>query len=211
MKRLVLMIAFFSLLAAPAHADGIVSMSFDDCTGPVTKAVLPGSQVDLYVSLIGQSEAHEAYQVALVLATHMPSDSGSFAPFPDAWRFEPTGCQGSSFLVLTPNPPAALSKGCPSFGPTPQVSSSDFYFDPFFRVARITVANSYNGRSADPGTRYHLAHLGFNQLYGVNGAGTPGATCGNLEQPMTIYIHSASWIDLASNEHSWAGGLAPSS
>jgi hypothetical protein len=73
--------------------------------------------------------------------------------------------------------------------------------------AGITVASSYPAGvpNPNPATRYHLAHLGFNQLYGVNGAGTPGATCGHLDEPMTIYITRASWLDPAGTEHFWTG------
>jgi hypothetical protein len=97
-------------VAGTSHAaDGVIDMSWNVCA-PVQQDLTtstPG-QYSLYTSVLGIDQAHQAYEVTYIYAN-------SSSTVPDAWRFDPAGCQGSSFVTIDHLAPSAVAKVCPSF------------------------------------------------------------------------------------------------
>ncbi len=205
-------LASIVLLAATASvsfAQGAVSINWDTCVGPTgaaSKAVAPLSIVGQYISVLGQSQAHKAYDVRILL--------GQPGGLKDAWRFDAVGCQGSAFLSIDHLPPAAVAKACPAFMQTsaPALQIKDFSYDALTGKARGVLANSYpngvgpgtsTGGTVNPLTRYFLARFNYDQTYGVNGPTTPGVDCGGLEAPLCSHIIQATWLTLDGQELRW--------
>jgi hypothetical protein len=185
-------------VASNAFADGAVSINWDSCTGPINKTIVAGAN-NLYESVLGQSLPHQAYQVQL----------GLYSPggLRDAWRFDPAGCQGSSFITINHLAPAAVVKVCPTFQGTAQsVQVKDYSYDSLTGRARLALYNAYppsNTTQIVPTQRYFLGQIIFDHSFSVAGATDPGNTCGGLEVPVCIVVTSASWLDPAGAEFPW--------
>ena len=54
MKRIALLLAGVVFLAAPAKAAGTFDLSWDGCTGPIVKAIAPGSVNTVYATVTGR-------------------------------------------------------------------------------------------------------------------------------------------------------------
>jgi hypothetical protein len=191
--RILASLLLLGFASTGAFAAGAVSVNWDTCIGPVNKQIVIGPN-NLYESVIGQSLPHQAYQVALTL--------GSPGGIRDAWRFDPTGCQTSSGITIN-----HLTKACPSFqGALASVQVKDYSYDALTGKAKLSLYNAYppaNNAQIDPLVRYGLGLITFDHSFSVNGAGSPGSTCGGLEAPVCIHITSASWLDPAGQEFPW--------
>jgi len=189
--------------AAPAGAAGVVSLAWDGCTGPVTRTVLPGSQPALYASVIGHSEAHTGYQVNFEISEDC---AGHPTSFPDAWRFDTGGCQPAGALHFDWLAPAEVAATCPSFRP-PSVSAylfNNYYYDATTGRATLAVASVYfdGVASADPGQRYFLARIVFDQGNGIVGPSAAGF-CGGLETPLCFKTTDLIWLNSAGDGSTW--------
>ena len=197
---------FFSLLmlaavATSASAQGVASLNWNTCVGPLNRTITADGTNGLYASVSGHSAAHKAYQVFVLFG------SGSAGPIRDAWRFDAPGCQGSSFLSIDHLAPAAVVKTCPSFqGALQSLQIKDYSVDVVSGRARGVLANSYPAgiASTTPATRYFLARFLFDHTFSVSGATTPGADCGGLEVPVCALLTSSAWLDLDGLEHEWS-------
>jgi hypothetical protein len=151
--------------------------------------------------IIGQSVPHSGSQVWLLLG------AGAAGPMRDAWRFDATGCQGSSFITIDHLAPAAISKVCPTFSQTaPGVQIKDYSYDPLTGKCQAVMANGYASgvSTVNPATRYMLAGFKFDETFGVNGPADPAVACGGLEVGVCIHITRQSWIQLSDgSEHLW--------
>ena len=209
--RLLLALALLLFVPSAAGAQGVVSLSWDACTGPVNKTGLAGTQVALFASLLGQSQTAQAYQVQISIG------SSSYYGFPDAWRFDPAGCQGSGLIVINHTAPAAVVKACPSFqGALQSVQVKDFSFDALTGRARAVLYNSYpnyapnsgaaqgNPVATNPAQRYFLGRFLFDEAFGATGPTDPGNTCGGLEKGLCFHLDSQTWLDLAGAEQPWS-------
>ena len=198
----------------PASAVPTVDLSWNACS-PVVPSLPRGAPgpISMFVSVVGQEEGHTAYQMYLFV--RRPAGGA----FPDAWRFDPTGCQGSSFIEMRHLPPTAMAKSCPAFqGGGNSLQIKNYNYLPSTGRAQLVVANSYpSGVSApDPATRYFLLGVVFDHTYSVAGAGDPGVTCGGFEHDMMVSFDSGcvsgcfprppSWLDLQGNERDFAVG-----
>jgi hypothetical protein len=192
--------AWLALSAHPSHAaNGVAAITWDSCTGPVQKTASAPGVYSLYVSVLGIDVPHKAYDVRVLYG-----DANQQVP--DAWRFDAEGCQGGSFLLIEPRPHAvAGSKVCPAFmdESTPSLQIKDLRFvTPFEPYAntllRLTLLNSYpNGvATVDPLTRYLLARFEFDHMYSVEGAGTPGLTCGGFESGVCFKLTRANYLTM---------------
>jgi hypothetical protein len=198
-----LSVSLLALAVLPAQAaNGIVSMNWDSCTGPIQRASSGPITYSIFVSVLGIDVPHRAYDIR-VLYGNLNDE------VPDAWRFDVVGCQTPAALTMDPRPPNTDSKTCPAFmqQSTPSLQIKDANFVPPSQpyantLMRLVLANSYpNGVLAvDPGTRYHLARFVFDHMWSVSGPGTPGLTCGGFEQLMTFKLVYAIYLDLAANE-----------
>jgi hypothetical protein len=117
---LLLVLAAAAAAPGPATAVGTVDLSWNACSPvvPTLERGAPGP-VTLFASVVGQDQAHKSYQVRLYI------DAYPLA-FPDAWRFDAAGCQGSSFIEIRHLPPAAVAKACPAMqGAVPGLQVKD--------------------------------------------------------------------------------------
>jgi hypothetical protein len=203
MFRVLSIFAAFLCVAAPAGAAGVVSVTWDGCTGPVSKTVLPGSQPALYASVIGQSEGHTGYQVNLEISEDCAGNPGSF---PDVWRFDTGGCQPPGALHFDWIAPAEVAATCPSFRPSsvPALLLNNYSYDATTRRATLAVASVYKDGvpSADPGQRYFLARIVFDQAHGVVGPSAAGF-CGGLETPLCLKLTDLLWLNSAGDGFTW--------
>jgi len=189
MIRCTMMLCCLLAFAGSAHAGGTVSLTWDGCTGPLTKSVAPGSAPELYVSLIGQSEVLASYGFNLLISRDCsdPNHPGG-APVPDAWRFDPAGCQGGLLQIDAAVSPAIA--GCANLGAVTVVPLARYdYVDAtggaVFHFTREFASGSFV--SPDPTRRYLVARLRFLQEFGVVGPSGPDA-CGGLETPLCIQL-----------------------
>ena len=201
--RFLVSLAFLAFASSSAFAQGTISLAWDTCApGAVNKAILPGTVASAYASVIGHSTPHSGYQVWMLL--------GSPGGVRDAWRFDPAGCQGSSFITIDHLPPAAVAKSCPAFMQTAAgVQIKDYSYDALTGKAQAVMANGYAGGVAvsNPATRYFLAGFRFDHTFSVNGPGVQLETCGGLENPVCVHITRQSWIQLNDgSEHQWTVG-----
>jgi len=184
------------LASAQGHAaDGTVSISWGTCTPVVSDIPSTTNPMSIVVSVLGNDQAHNAYQVRFLLG----SDDDTV---PDAWRFDFAGCQGvSQAFVIRHLPPASLAKTCPAFqgtNPSIQIRDYSFYSGSYYpnTLMRGTLANTYPaGTTANPAQRYFLAEFLFDHLYSVNGPGTPGVTCGGLETTIHVNLLTGDGVD----------------
>jgi hypothetical protein len=188
--------------ATSARAVDSVSINWDSCTGPINKVLTGGGVADAYASLIGQSETSQGYECIVI---GRPIAGGVM---PDAWRFDPTGCEGSSLFTLNHLAPAAVAKTCPSLqGTQISLQIKDYSFDPTTGAVRIVIANAYpnggagNPAATDPTQRYFMADFHFDLTYATTGPTPPDlSTCGGLEVPVRFSIVDAIWLDLSGVE-----------
>lgn len=192
--------------ATASFADGVVTMNWTSCVGPVNIASAPGGVLDAYVSVLGQSQTSQSYQCVAIGG----APGGAMR---DAWRFDPAGCNVGQF-TLNHTAPAAVTKTCPSIqGTLASLQIKDYSFDPTTGKCKIVLANAYpngglgNPASTDPTKHYFLANYHFDMVFGSNGP-TPAdlSTCGGLEVPVCWALTSASWLDVNNNEISWTHG-----
>jgi len=206
MKRL-LPLFLLVLAAGAARADGVISVSWNGCTGPINLNTTGGTVLNAYVSVLGQSVASQSYQVW--------ADGSQPSPgIRDAWRFDAAGCQGPSFFTLNHLAPPAVAKTCPSIqGALPSLQIKDYSYNTVTGKTRIVLANAYpnggqgNTAATDPTQRYFLANWVFDMTYGVVGPSDPSAgTCGGIEAPMMWTLSTTSWLDQNGNEIPWVQG-----
>ena len=197
-----LILAIALALANPcAAADGLVDFSWNACA-PVVQDVssnAPGP-FSLYISVLGFDQPHQAYETTFIYG-----DADGLVP--DAWRFDPAGCQGSSFITINHLAPAVVAKACPTFqGNLASVQVKDVAFVPpgdqgtgyLATNLRVSLFDAYPPGilSTNAGTRYFLERVVFDHTYSVYGAGTPGETCGEWQIPMTFKIIRANYLTL---------------
>lgn len=180
-------------------ANGTVSISWDACS-PVAqdKTTVPPNtpgQYSIYLSEVGNDTFHTGHQVRVIYAN-------SAATVPDAWRFDPAGCETSPFVTLDHTAPAAVSKVCPSFSQTAgAVAVKDLNFtdvnDPYSTTTmRIVIASGYaSGATAVAGTRYFLGSAKFDLGAAVTGPGDGVNSCGGFEQAICFKVTTATYYD----------------
>jgi len=187
-------------------APGTVQMSWNGCnTTPVTDLAFTAGQagtLNLFVFVTNQSDNTLSYQVKILYG------NSTTKTVPDAWRFDPIGCQTSAFVTLNHQPPAAVSKTCLSFqdagGPHASLQIKDVNFVPAGQgyattLMLVQVANAYPnggaGNTPNPAVKYFLMDAEFNQSFASIGA-TPvdNSTCGGAETPVCFNLASATYI-----------------
>jgi hypothetical protein len=194
-------------------ADGIVGMSWNGCA-PVVRDISsrePGIY-SLYVSVHGMDVPHKGYHVAIVYGN-------ASQIVPDAWRFDPVGCQSTNYVTIGHIPPPAVATTCPAFQATTasvQVKDISLVRDasegyPLTNM-EISLFNAYpfGNATVDPTTRYFLERVVFDHEYSVTGAGEPGMNCGGFEESICFKLARAWYLDFDGVEHDFGrdGGEA---
>jgi len=160
-----------------------LDLTWDSCTGPVARTVVPGTFARILVSALGQAEPHKGYEFSLTVA----DVDGTL---PDAWRFDAEGCQGPGRISIDHLVPSAVGKTCPSF----QGASASFQVKSFTLAGAdpdlppgsglILLRNTYpaGNYSSASTVRYMLGSILFDHFDSVNGTATEPGTCGSLER-----------------------------
>jgi hypothetical protein len=206
--RFLVSLLLLSVAASSAFAEGAVSLSWDTCVGPINKAIAPGTTPFAFASVLGMTTQSSGYEVDMLLG------SGAAGPLRDAWRFDPSGCEGSALIAMDQNPTAAVSKVCPALqGPAASLQIKDYSYDNTTGKARLVFANAYpsGANTTVATTRYHLVNVKFDMTFGVVGPSDPGNTCGGLEVPVCVHLTKQIYIQFSSvpndpangTEHSW--------
>jgi len=187
-------------------APGTVQMSWNGCnTTPVTDLAFTAGQaapLPLYVFVTNQSDNALSYQVKILFG------NSATKTVPDAWRFDPIGCQMSAFVTLNHQPPAAVAKSCLSFqdagGPHASLQIKDVNFAPVSSGYATTlllaqVANAFPnnnaGNTVNPAAKYFLMDAEFNQSASIVGPTVdPAVACGQAEVPVCFNLASATYI-----------------
>lgn len=188
-RRLSIAVALLLAAIAPvAHAaNGVVDLTWGTVCTPIVSAISnpAAGPVSVIASVAGSDQTHGAYQVRFQLG-----DMNNTVP--DAWRFDASGCPGSSLLQMNNTPPPALAKACPAFQGMNPITIKDYNFFPEFTgrpmtLMRGVIAVAYPfGATALPGQRYFLAQFVFDHSLSVVGPTTPGTDCGGFETPVVI-------------------------
>ena len=205
LNRIFASMLILAATATASFADGVVTMNWNSCTGPVDISAAGGTVLNAYVSVLGQSQTSQSYQCVAIGG----QPGGAMR---DAWRFDPAGCD-NGFFTLNHLAPSAVSKTCPSIqGSNASLQIKDYSFDPTTGKCKIVLANAYpnnglgNPAATNPAVHYFLANYSFDMTFAVPGAGSPPATCGGIEVPACWALTSASWLDTNNNEIFWTHG-----
>jgi len=206
LNRIFASLVILAATASASFADGVVSISWNSCVGPNAASTPGGAPLNAFVSVLGQTQTAQSYQCVTV-----GQQPGGVR---DAWRFDPNGCEGSSFFTLNHLAPASVVKTCPSFqGTLASLQIKDYSYDAVSGKVKIVLANAYpNGGAGNPAAtnasvRYFLANYVFDLTFATPGPSDANAgTCGGVEVPACFGLVSASWLDTAGNEISWTHG-----
>jgi len=187
------------LLACPgiAHAsDGIVELSWNACS-PIVQdlsTTTPGTY-SVYVSVRDFDAAHIGYLVEILYGNTNQT-------VPDAWRFDPAGCQESTYPPIDFTAPPEVAQACPSLLTSLvgsiNITQIGLNLDrPAWPATnmRLVLAIVYRPGSpgADPSKRYFLARIRFDHTKSVVGDSAPWGSCGGLEQSMCFKLGDAQY------------------
>lgn len=185
-------------VASSSHAaPGTIAMSWTGCNVPVVTdlTVADGStNAKLFCYVTGMSDPTKSYQLQLLYG-----DANKTVP--DAWRFDPVGCQGSSFVIINHLAPSSVVKTCATFqGPVASVQVKDVGFSPVANpypttLMRISLADLYGDTPNAPsaGTKYFVMDTEFDETFGT-AAPTAGSNCGGLGAKLCFNLNSATYI-----------------
>jgi len=176
-------------LAGMAQAVPMIQYAWNGCVGT---AVVPAPTKDLtypssnglynqYVSVeqiatsVGAGESVFSHTVQIVIGPNVP----------DAWRFDPGGCEDANFSTITYN--SAGVANCVGVRNGAEAAVTDYSYDPVSGNATLTAGTGYPaGRSSFPNPRYLLWELKFS-------LGAAGAPCGGEHQPLGFQLTKVSF------------------
>jgi len=169
------LVAGFAGTASAQH--GCARLSWGSCDPQVQdKAFTTATTYQLVYSIFGSADPNVGTD-SQIRIRHLNEPGGTQAPTPDAWRFDDSGCQTGSQLVISTN---GFSKACPAYKGTNPLTITQYAPDVdgscFFRLA-IT----YDNFTPVATTRYTVWLLTFDHTFSVAGPSDPGVTCGGAE------------------------------
>jgi hypothetical protein len=130
-------------------------------------------------------------------------------PLPDAWRYDPEGCQPESLLTfIFRNPMPNIGTCGPGLAETRYAHTVLFEneHDPIAHRARIRIEVHYSPPTSNisPSTRYRLARLYFPHApHSIFGEATAPGECGGLEEPVCFRLTDARYQDSAGQWIAW--------
>jgi hypothetical protein len=160
-----LLLASLLLFASTTHATPSLRYSWDDCAPLVLDREFSGPQH--YVQTLSVTGLTQPLTVFRVLVMFGPG-------WPDAWRFDGVGCQGSSRLAVTTT--AAGCDNVPGLAVT-VLMYAGVTEGRFIEISGFAPA----GPAPDPSTRYVLARLDFDHSASVAGASAPPGSCAGAD------------------------------
>ncbi len=189
--------------AAPggdAAAEPTVNLSWSFCSSaPLTsRSIGPGDQAGVYTSVRGHEAPHLGYRLAWILRTPDPG-------FPDAWRFDADGCQGTDLLTINPRGPVTFTRCFDFAGASAWTASTRVEFDASAGTLRIELDHDYSPLvvpSVDQ--TYFLARVLFDHTWSSVESGA--TMCSGIDRPVCIALAQAGWIDEAGELQAWPIG-----
>lgn len=189
---------FFVLLAlvsgtSTSVADPYASVHWDSCGSYQINKDFSGP--DIYRQVVrgyGFQEPITGYTIRLHLQASNVYNYPS-RPLPDAWRFDPNGCQGNRLIA------GAGGGGCPILGSGPRLN--DVTFEESFGALDIILSVSHDLFVPSPETVYSLWVLNYDHSYSVAGPQEPGFACGDADAQVCFVIEDGDWYDAQSNPH----------
>lgn len=185
-------------MTATASFAGTVDLNWTPCApSGFNTNTAGGGPIHAYASLTNQSVVSQSYEIKI-------RGGSPGGPIADAWRFDPTGCEGTPFWGISVLPPAAVSKTCPALmGNVPNIQVKDYSYITTTGQVQIILANLYpnnglgNPNSGNPATKYFMADYLFDLTFAVAGPSDPVAgTCGGVLNPVCLAIYQTDFIDL---------------
>ena len=207
MRKVLMGVAVLATLAFAnvSHAVvGTAAMSWTGCNVPVTSdiAVPEGSATaaKLFVYVTGHDESSQSYEVWMLYG------SSANHTVPDAWRFDPVGCQGTPFIKLNYVPPSSVAKTCLSFqdagGPKSSFQVTRVDFSPATlpyqtSLMLIQLADLYGLTPNTPSAaaKYFLMDVEMDETFGTVAPTDPIAgTCGGVNTSMCFNLNRCAFV-----------------
>jgi hypothetical protein len=196
---------------------GLVEISWDRCAPIVPTRFPTAGPIVFFASVIGHSSPHQRYEIRFLLR----NDDYPHV-LPDAWRFDPDGCNAGSFQFTGSPAFAEIPENCPVFVPitVQRVSVARFDlvdpswgFSPGIGTGYLGLSYANGGAGSpnhDANQRYLLGRFTFDHTWSVSGP-TPddGSACGGLEKGMCVHLFGShcQWTDLTGT--TWGFATSP--
>ncbi len=184
---------------------GVAQISWDQCAPLIAAKTPTAGPMVFYASVTGHSVAHQKYEIRFLLGDESRG-------LPDAWRFDPAGCNAGAFQFTGGPPPADVPANCPVFVPQSiaRTSVSTFGlvdpawgYSPGLGVGYLGLIYANGGAGSpnhDPVRRYLLGRFTLDHTWSVFGP-TPGdgSACGGFERSICVILDQSlsGWTDLA--------------
>lgn len=164
---------------SPPIAIGVARLSWDGCDPIVQNKDYSGpASYRLICSISDSSIPNSGHESEIIFR---PSTNPGF---PDAWRFDPSGCQAGLLQVSS----SGVSKACQPYNGGDALIASEFDYDSGSGEAVMTVNAIYDEFSADPSRRHVLWRADFDHTGSQDGSDSPAGGCGSAGDPMCIII-----------------------
>jgi hypothetical protein len=177
--RILAALALVVGFAGTAHAQhGCARLSWGTCDPQVPNANFTTQSTYLMVYSIFGSPDGNVGTDSQVRIRHLNEPGGAQAGTPDSWRFDDTGCQTGSQLLLNNN---GLSKVCPAYKGTNPLTITQYAQD-VDGSSFLRLAITYDNFQPNASLRYTVWQIPFNHAFSVAGPSAPdGSNCGGAE------------------------------
>jgi DNA-binding beta-propeller fold protein YncE len=206
--------AFKGALTSPSCCDfgtltsaagGNVRLSWNSCDPQRSDTSFAGpGPYTLVISAVGVPGPNDAHDTQIVIGPVVP----------DAWRFEPGGCQPDGRVQFLPD---AFAPECLALLGVGPLAITDFSYDLDLHLAHVRLAIAYNETDASPTQRYTLWKVVFDHSASIAGSDGDPATCDqagapvNLDATTEVLLSSGTYWNLlrspADKIATWNGGV----
>jgi hypothetical protein len=186
--RIVLLTSLLTLGAAgPASATPVAYLHWDDCHAWQLSKVFTGP--DIYSQVItGQGFASPVRGHELTLrVTAANLFNYPNIPLPEAWRFDPAGCQAGRLDVT----PSGTNQPCPPLASTGATETTGFQYDGLDLY--VTIRFTYDLVTPSVSTTYLLAQMDYDHLFSGPGPQNP-PYCGFVDDQVCFTLVDGAWL-----------------
>ena len=199
-RPLALCALLHQVVVAPAMAAPMASIHWGTCPFPVSNSpnrdATNGTAQTITVTGTGLNGPVRRVELYLVLYA-----GGSGVP--DAWRFDPGGCQAGHLQYnFDPDPPS-----CPSLRGAPAPGALQFEYRTYppggWTQANevLTYSALFDPIATTPSVTYTLLRLDLDLSAAVSGVTGNPSSCGCMERPVCIRLGGAAWWDAQDVAH----------
>jgi hypothetical protein len=182
------------LVATPAAATPVVSLSWNACTSPIDVGPVTAATHTVVVTAQGLPSAVTGFQFAIGMRAN-------YSGLADAWRFDSDGCNAGRWQALVQQ----AGPGCPALrgSSQPLVTAQYDYVvlaPGSFPTGRIRFGAAYMPAATPGPGPYTVAKLVFDLSNGTFG-GTSGDSCGCLGRMACWQFMQVSYFDAGGVEY----------